>query len=331
MPVISARFYGIGDIRIDEVAKPIPGPHEALIKVAYAGICGSDLHIYRKGMFVARIPETMGHEFVGIVEAVGEKVRNVGCGDRVVGDPRVGCGKCAWCAEGGYNLCPQLGFIGEAVPGCFAEYLTLPADKLLLLPAEMDLRTAALVEPVAVAMHIVKRSGIRKNEHLGIIGAGPIGLLTMLAAKAIVQASVTMIDISPARLSLAQKLGAEQVLQRFPETGNFVDAAVEAVGLGATLDGSLQWVKPKGRVVLAGIYEDKVDFDPNIIINKELETVGINAYETADLKDAAELLASGKINAEGVISHVMPLAETGEAFRLLTTGEKNAAKILLKP
>ncbi len=129
--MFAARYYGIKNVIVEDVAKPVCGPNEVLIEIKYAGICGSDLHIYRKGMFVTSIPETLGHEFVGIVKEVGSKVNNRKLGDRVVGDPRVFCGNCRWCKEENYHLCPQLGFIGEVSPGCFAEFITINAKKHL--------------------------------------------------------------------------------------------------------------------------------------------------------------------------------------------------------
>jgi 2-desacetyl-2-hydroxyethyl bacteriochlorophyllide A dehydrogenase len=329
--LLAARYYGIRHIRVENIPKPVCGPGQALIKVAYAGICGSDLHVFRKGMFMTSIPETMGHEFSGVVDQIGAGVTEVRSGDHVVGDPRVPCGACQWCGEGAYNLCPGLGFIGEVAPGCFAEYLALDEKKLIKVPGSVDLRRAALVEPLAVALHITDVGRFSGAEHLGIVGAGPIGLLTVIAAKAMSVNRVTVIDISPDRMALAVRLGAT-ALDSFPsDVADEPDVVVEAVGLESTLAGAMRWLKPQGRLVMAGLYEDKVTIDPNDIVVKELELAGVDAYETTDLHKAVELLAGSMPEIDHVISHVLPLESAAAAFDMLTSADKKACKILLVP
>jgi 2-desacetyl-2-hydroxyethyl bacteriochlorophyllide A dehydrogenase len=329
--LLAARYYGIKNIRVENIPIPVCGPGQALIKVAYAGICGSDLHIFRKGMFMTSIPETMGHEFSGVVEQVGEGVTEVRPGDHVVGDPRVSCGACRWCREGSYNLCPDLGFIGEVMPGSFAEYLILDEKKLIKVPGTLDLRRAALVEPLAVALHIADVGRFSGAEHLGIVGAGPIGLLTVIVAKAMSLKRITVIDISPDRLELADRLGAAAMCSFPADKGDMPDVVVEAVGLESTLAGAFGWLKPQGRLVMAGLYEDKVTIDPNDIVVKELELAGVDAYETADLHKAVELLAGGIPEADQMITHVLPLESAASAFEILTSADKKACKILLAP
>lgn len=329
--MLAARYYGIGQVRAENIPKPTCGPGQALVKVAYAGICGSDLHVFRKGMFITSIPETMGHEFSGVVEQIGEGVTEVHPGDHVVGDPRVSCGACRWCGEGDYNMCPGLGFIGEVIPGCFAEYLVLDTKKLLIIPDTLELRRAVLVEPLAVALHIAGLGRFSGAEHLGIVGAGPIGLLTVLAAKTMQVRRITVIDVSPDRLELAGRLGAA-MMNSFPAgEGSAPDVVVEAVGLEATLAGALGWLKPRGRLVMSGLYEDKITIDPNDIVVKELELAGVDAYETGDLKKAIELLAVGMPEVDQVITHVLPLESAASAFDMLISADKKACKILLAP
>ena len=329
--MLAARYYGIGQVRTENIPMPVYGPGQALVKVAYAGICGSDLHIFRKGMFMTSIPETMGHEFSGVVEQIGEGVTEVHPGDHVVGDPRVSCGACKWCREGSYNLCPGLGFIGEVMPGCFAEYLVLDEKKLIKVPDSVDLRRAALVEPLAVALHIAGQGRFSGTKHLGVVGAGPIGLITVIVAKAMSVKQISVIDISQDRLELASRLGAS-CLDSFP-SGEFdmPDTVVEAVGVESALAGALRWLKPQGRLVMAGLYEDNITIDPNDIVVKELELAGVDAYETGDLHRAVELLADGMPEIDHVITHVLLLESTAAAFDMLTSVEKKACKILLAP
>lgn len=330
--MLAARYYGIGDVRVEDPPRPVCGRGEVLIKVAYAGICGSDLHIYRKGMFITFVPVTMGHEFSGVVAEVGADVTGFIPGDVVVGDPRVSCGNCQWCRLGQGNLCPDLGYIGEVSPGCFAEYLLMKPEFLFRLPKTMSLQKAAMVEPLAVALHITSIAKLNPEVRLGIVGAGPIGLLTILAARAAGVSRVAVVELSPHRRKLAKRLGADLVMEGFPEdTSGQVDVVVEASGVEKTLQGAVKWAKPGGRLVMSGLYEDRICFEPNGIVDKELEVRGASAYMTGDLLKAIDFLASGIIDATPVISHILPLTSAAEAFSMLTGADKKAAKILLKP
>lgn len=330
--MLAARYYGIQDIRVEDIPKPECLPGKVLVRVSYAGICGSDLHIYRKGMFVVTVPQTMGHEFCGIVEEVGEGVQGFKVGDHVIADPRVTCGKCQWCQEGAYNLCPELSFIGEICPGSYAEYILMDAEKLIPVPAELDMRRAALVEPMAVALHVIDQGKITENDSVGVIGVGPIGLLTIVAARGVGVKNITAVDISPARLEIAQKVGASTILTSVPEDSTkAVDVVVEAAGREVTLSDAFKWLKPKGRLVMPALYEEPVTIDPNDVVCKELVLTGVNCYNTLDLQKAIDFLLNCSADVEQVITHVLPLSSVNEAFSMLTTAGSKTAKILLAP
>lgn len=332
--MLAVRYHGIENIKVEDVAEPDYGPYEVLVRVKYAGICGSDLHIYRKGMFITSVPEIMGHEFVGVVEEVGSKVNNIKPGDYVVGDPRVSCGRCRWCREGNYHLCPQLGFIGEVSPGCFAEFIVMSEKKLFKVPEHVNLKLAALTEPLAVALHIAERGAFSAGYRLGIVGAGPIGLLTQIVAKSLYSIDdITVIDISPERLEIAKKIGAREIWRSIPESDSMgVDIVVEAAGNEATLNNALKWVNPGGTLVMAGIYENRVDFDPNKIVYKEVKAFGVNAYKTSDIEKAIKIIAEEKANIKPVITHVLPLESAAEGFAMLATEKrKDAVKVILQP
>jgi len=272
----------------------------------------------------------MGHEFSGIVEDVGPGVTGFEPGDHVVGDPRVACGSCPWCRQGKENICPQLSFIGEICPGCFAGYLVLNEDRLLNLPPGLELDRAALIEPLAVALHAAARAGLSSRDTLGIIGAGPVGLLTLLVARPLVE-QILVVDRAPARLDMARRLGADRVARELPDVPEQVDAVIEAVGVDATLQGALKLLKPGGRLVLAGLYEESVLVNPNAILEKELKIYGINAYERLDLERAAQAIASGQVDVTPLISRVLPLESAAEAFEILTSQAPDVVKILLSP
>ena len=322
------RFHGVGDVRCEDVPQPSPAPGEVLIRVAYAGICGSDLHIFRKGMFVRHVPETMGHEFVGHVVAYGVGVKGLTEGQTVIANPMVPCGACPSCAAGQYNTCDDLSFIGECRPGCFASYVALPAREVIPVPAG-DLQHLALCEPLAVALNICERAKFSPGDRVAVLGAGPIGLLTIAAARALYGVSVIdAYDCAPERLRLAQKVGAAAVGAAPPDGAQY-DFMIDAAGVSATLQTGLRCLRAGGTLLVVSIFENPVnDFDINAVVAHQLSLVGCNVYEKRHLFEAAEAIASGKIAVEPLISAVYPPESCGEAFARLTGADKTAAKVL---
>lgn len=328
--MLALRFYGVGDVRVENIPDLTYSPKEALVKVKYAGICGSDLHIFRRGMFVKSTPITMGHEFSGVVEAVGNEVSKLLPGDHVIGDPRVSCNNCKWCHTGSYNLCPELGFIGEVSPGCFAEYIVMDSKKLFKIPSSINLEEAALVEPLAVALHIVQNFNLSHSDAIGIVGAGPIGLLALLVVQRFYSKNVTMIDVSSMRLEKAKILGARKIMQKFPiNSSEKVDVVIETAGREETLNNSFGWLNPQGKLMMCGLYENSIQMDPNNIIYKELKLNGMNAYDTKDIRKAIELLSDKCIKIGSIITDILPLSEAVKGFELLTASEKKSIKVLL--
>lgn len=327
----AARYNGIHDIRYEEIEKPSYGPDEVLIKVEYAGICGSDLHIYNQGMFIINIPETMGHEFVGTIEAVGADVKNYTVGEAVTANPMVPCMECDSCKEGSYNTCEGLSFIGECRQGGFAEYIVMKEDTLIKIPDSRDFKQLALIEPLAVALNICKRAAFKAGESIAIIGAGPIGLLTLLAAKSLYGAdNVTCVDLSEVRLDLAKKLGADQCCTLLPEGMTF-DKVVDCAGMPITFNTAITHTKANGFVYVVSIFEKDFVFDINTIVAKQITLVGCNVYTVEEMKEAAEAIAHGKINVSPLVSRVFDITECAEAFKLVASADKSVAKVLMKP
>ena len=325
----AARYHGVRDLRIEDVARPDVGPDDVLVRVAYAGICGSDLHVYAKGMFGIVPPMTMGHEFSGVVEAVGDAVDRLHPGDHVVGDPRLGCERCEWCHRGECHLCAELAFVGEAIPGGYAEYIVLPERRLVPVPASLDLQLAALVEPMAVAVHAVNAVAQPGQRSAGIIGAGPIGLLTLIVALATSEWHVRVAERVASRRGLASALGAHEVFEDTDAAGErWADVVFEAAGRPSTLTGGVRWLRPGGRMALIGIYEDPVTFDPTDVVVKEGQLVGVSAYGRHDLVDAVVLLEDHAAAARRVISEVLPLEQAAEGLERSSSGAANG-KVLL--
>lgn len=326
----AVKFYGIGQVGTVDDA-PIPAiSGEVSVEVLYGGICGSDLHIYREGMFVETLGETMGHEFIGRVHAVPE-----GCtfsiGTLVVGDPRVPCQCCPACLSGHSHRCASLGFIGEVRHGCFGRYMTLAPEKLIPLPDHVDPKQGAVAEPLAVAVHACSRMIVPDvPQRVLVVGAGPIGLLiTYLLKKQYNVPCVDVVDRDEFRLSMAKTAGADHVFSDATESDGGYHCAVDAVGVQGALSGAIQATAPGGKICISAIYEKLPVVDVNVIVGNELQLVGNNAYSFEDLQTAAQMIASGALDLSWLVTRILPADEADEAFRLLVSPEKKDLKILL--
>lgn len=332
----TVKFYDIHDVRFEQAEKPVPKRDEALIRVAYAGICGSDMHIYNKGMFVEDPPKIMGHEFVGIIEEVGADLTGFEPGDIVVGNPMVTCGECEGCLKGLPNTCSNLAFIGEVCPGCFAEYIALKGEKLIMFSSggtgskPVDLQQAALTEPLAVALNVCHKAAVGADDDLLIIGAGTIGLLTLLAAKRIFGVKhVTVVGRSAFRMDMAKKMGADHVTDTV-ENGRTYDKVIETAGKAVTLNAAMEHTKPEGDIYVVSVFEEMTELDFNIAVGKQLNIHGCNAYEERHLKEAADILSNKRLDVSEAITSVVPLADCGKAFEALNEKDKKQVKILFE-
>ena len=325
----TARYYGIEDIRYEELPVPNFGEKDVLIKVAYAGICGSDLHIYKKGMFIQNIPETMGHEFSGTVIKTGSKVHSLQAGDRVTANPMVTCGNCIACRTGHRGSCETLGFIGEVRPGCFAEYIALPQEDVIKAPPDIDLKKLALAEPLAVALNICRQAKPAPTDKVLIVGPGPIGLLTALALKNVCGLeNPTILGRSPARLSIAKALGMKTTTQLGDDS--YFDLIIEAAGNETALSTAVAHALPGGKICVVSIFEDDFIFDINTIVAKQLSIIGCNVYETRHIQESTKLLADGIIDPSPLVTDTYDLADCREAFAALCSKDKKACKILFQ-
>ena len=328
--MLAVKFYGVGDVRTEQIEPVTAAPGQALVKILYGGICGSDLHIYREGMFVAKLRETMGHEFIGRVE---EAPANSGFrqGDLVVGDPRVPCGGCLACEAGDFHRCAALGFIGEVSPGGFAEYLAIDPAKLIRLSPQTPPEQGAVAEPLAVAVHACRRIAQSAFKNALVIGAGPIGLLiACLLKKEYGFTRVAVADIDAFRLAKAKEIGVDLTAQSADEVAGQFDCVVDAVGMEITLSAALGAIRPGGVLYISAIYEKLPVVDVNLIVGGELTVAGNNAYSFEDMREAARIIDSGKIDFSWLITRILPAEEAAEAFRLLTARDKQDLKILLK-
>ncbi|MCM3243154.1 MULTISPECIES: 2,3-butanediol dehydrogenase [Cytobacillus] len=348
----AALWYDTKDIRVETIPEPSPEKDQVKIKVSYCGICGSDLHEYLAGpIFIPveephpiskdKAPIVMGHEFAGVVAAVGEDVTGIEVGDRVCVEPIYSCGSCHSCRKGHYNVCEQLGFIGlSGGVGGFSEYSVVPSKMIHEIPDNMTWEQAALVEPAAVAVHAVRQSDLKIGDSVAVIGTGPIGLLVIQAAKAAGASKIFAVEVSPERRDFAKQAGADLVidpLERDPiqavkefTDGLGVDVAFEVAGIEAAIHTAIESTKPEGNVVNISIWEKPASIPVNQFILTERKMTSIIAYRNI-FPQVIQLLANGQIKATEFITKKIPLDQiVSEGFEALTKN-KNQIKILVDP
>lgn len=314
---------------------PTPANDEAVVKIAANGLCGSDVHFFRDGRlgnFVVGEPYVPGHECSGTVCAVGSAVRGVREGDAVTIEPGIPCGCCDTCKSGRYNLCPQVTFLSEpGVNGTFCDYVAVRADMLHKLPAGMSLELGALAEPVAVAVHAVGMAGDLRGKTAAVFGAGPIGLITMLAFKAAGGGAAIAIDINETRLGRAKELGADQLIdnRQDDDLRNICDVAFETAGSPITTAQLFSAVRPGGHAVQVGWPSGNlVNMNIADFMEKEIVYAGLNRYAGA-FPAAIAWLADGRIPGEKLITHRYPFEKTPEAFAFTADYPDQVVKMMV--
>ncbi len=314
-----------------------PGPEEVRLQVAYCGICGTDLHIFKGGMDKrVSIPQVIGHEMAGEIVEVGANVKGWSIGDRVVVRPLAPCGSCLACQSGFSHICYNLKFLGIDTPGAFQGSWTVPAYTLHRIPAHLPLDEAALIEPLAVACHDIRRGEVKPGEEVVVIGGGPIGLLISLVAGQ-EGAKVLLAEINPFRLNLARELGLEAInpqeidltaLVNKRTAGAGADVVFEVSGSaqGATL--MTQLVRARGRIVIVAIFGEMTKVDLFRFFWRELHLCGARVYEPIDFERAISLAASRALPLPKLISAKRPLSELGQALEEIDSNA-NLMKILI--
>ncbi len=302
---------------------PVPDlqPDEALIRIAYSGICGSELSGYEGKNSLRKPPLIMGHEFSGHIQAMGSAVDRpeLNVGAAVTANPLVSCRQCRYCLSGKQQLCQQRKLLGAHVPGSNAEYVAIRADALFLIPSELSLATAALAEPAACAIHAAALAAPAPDEQALVVGAGPIGLMVIqaLADRGIHQ--VFCIDLNAERLAMAEKLGA--IPGTFDSLASQpIDVVVDAVGVSATRQGCARLVRSGGRIVWIGLHEPETALPVNDFIRREITTYGSFAYTPIDFENALWALAQKRIMLEDAWTQIEPLENGTACYEKLLHG-----------
>lgn len=325
-------YEGPKDMNMREVPIPEIADDEVLIRVAVAGICGSELSGYL-GQNSLRVPPLiMGHEFAGTVEAVGMKVQNCEVGTRVTVNPLVICRACSDCLGGRGQLCQHRQLLGAHRPGAFAEYIVAPSHNVLPLPDHVSMDEGALTEPLACAAHIARLARMGPADTLLIVGAGPIGLLTLVAARQYGVEHIVVQDINKERLEIVEHLGGigvggEETLAKVQPSEGFT-VAVDAVGLDVTRQLCMNKVRPGGQVILSGLHSADSVLPINLAIRNEITMKGAFAYAQEDFTLALRWLSESKVNIHPWIQHA-PLADGKACFETLLGNPGKVAKIIL--
>ena len=336
---IQAAFYrGDRSFVVEETTAQAAGPGEVSIRIAFCGICGTDMHVYH-GNMDARVGlnRVVGHEMSGVVSSIGEGVEGIKLGQNVVVRPLDHCGDCPACSAGHQHVCHNLKFLGLDTDGAMQEIWTVPAHTVHTLPDDMRLDHAALIEPVAVACHDVRMADLRQGEDVLVIGGGPIGILCAMVARE-AGGNVVVSEVNPARLAIAEKLGFDTMNPKEVDLkaaihdrtgGKGADVVFEVSSTQPGVDAMTACAATRGRIVMVAIHAQKPQIDLFQFFWRELKLFGARVYEPVDYDKAIALVAAGGIDADTVITDVSPLANIQGAFESLDSSP-TALKSLIK-
>jgi len=345
MKMNAVRFYAPNDIRYEQTEIKSPKADEVRVKIMAALTCGTDLKTYRRGhpVLIKKVPSGFGHEFSGIIDAVGKNVKDFKVGDRVVAANSAPCGECFFCRHGEYNLCENLEFLN----GAYAEYINIPArivqKNLIKISDNLSFEEAAFSEPLANVVHGIAKTDIKPGQTVGVVGIGTIGLMFVRLAK-LKGAKVIAAGRNPMKLRLAQEFGGadevinltkyknpEKIFLDFTEDKKGLDVAIECVGLPEIWERMFSLVRKGGTINLFGGCKSgtSINIDTRRLHYDELKVIGVFHHTPEYFREAYRLIESGEVEVKKLLTHTMPLAQTQKALEMVSSGE--AIKIFLKP
>jgi len=339
-----AVMNGIGKMDLIERDIPIVKENEVLVKLDYVGICGSDLHYYENGRigdYIVEPPFVLGHEPGGVVVEVGNKVKHLNIGDRVALEPGKTCGHCEFCKTGRYNLCPDVIFFATPpVDGVFQEYVAHEADLCFKLPENVSTLEGALIEPLAVGFHAAIQGGARIGQTAVVMGAGCIGLVSMMALKAMGVSNVYIVDIMEKRLEKALELGATGIINAKEKNAieevmkitnnNGCDLVIETAGTEITTVQAIHMAKKGSNIVLVGYSKSgEMTLPMSLVLDKELTFKTVFRYRHI-YNMAIEAVASGKVNLKGIITNEFDLDDVQKAMDYSVNNKADIVKAVIK-
>jgi 2-desacetyl-2-hydroxyethyl bacteriochlorophyllide A dehydrogenase len=328
-----------GIVAIREIPMPVPGKDEALLKPLYGGICGSDLKSYRGTNAYLTYPRIPGHEFSAQIAQINGKTHGFKEGDVVVCNPYFNCGTCYSCRRGLVNACICNQTMGVQREGAFAEYIVMPVNRIIDGKG-LSAQTLALIEPFCIGRHGIQRAGIKKGDRVLIMGAGTIGVLSAIAAKAC-GAQVYISDVIPKKLRYAMRFGIDGTILNSSKADfdhavreitdkNGFDVTVEAVGLPSTFQDCLDAVAFGGNVLLIGISNDSISLEFSIIQKKELNIFGSRNALTTDFEMLIDTVIAKKLELDDIITRIYPFEEAARAFAELDKNNSSMLKVMIK-
>lgn len=340
-----AYLTGLSKVGVGLGTVPEVTGKDVLVKVMAVGICGSDVHYYTHGRIGQRkvqYPHIQGHECAGVIVAIGDQVSRFQIGDRVAIEPGVPCLTCHWCKDGRYNLCPDVQFLSTPpVKGAFVQYLKHREDFIFPIPDQLSFENATLAEPLSVGIHAVKRGGLQPGETVLISGMGPVGLTTLIAAKAFGAKEIIVSDMEPLRLEAAKKLGATRAVNIATEnlgavvqevTGGLgVDMVLETSGNVKALQSSIDMTKRGGGVVVIGFPQtEEVPINVTLMLQKEINLHSVYRY-TNTYPLAISLLESLGSQTEHIITDRYSFDDIQEAMQQATINRSGSLKVMVYP
>ncbi len=340
----AAYMTGLNKMEIRDIEMPVLRDRDVLVKLEYVGICGSDVHYLEHGKigdFIVEGDFILGHECAGTVVEVGSGVQNLKVGDKVALEPGITCGQCEFCKTGRYNLCPDVEFL--ATPpyhGSLMNYIAFPENMCFKLPENITTKEGALVEPLAVGMHAAIQGNVKLGDSVVILGAGTIGLVTLLACKAYGATEITVVDVLPKRLEYAKKLGATATINAlevdvFSEMDKItgkkgVDIVIETAGSARTISQTPYLVKNGGTIVLVGLApQDIIEFNFAKIMAKEAQIKSVFRYRNI-YPTAIKAIANGVIDISGIVTHEFDFEDSAKAFEHVINNKQDVVKAVIK-
>jgi L-iditol 2-dehydrogenase len=338
----AAVMHAPGDLRVEEVPVASPGPGEVLLEVAACGVCGSDIpRMLRNGGYV--MPIICGHEFSGFVAQLGEGVTGFEVGDLVSVPPLIPCYRCDFCLKGEFGLCEDYDYFGSRNDGAYAQFVVSPVGNLLKMPAGIDPRAAAMLDPAAIALHALWKTGLRTGQRVLVVGAGPIGLFAVQWAKLAGASQIVTIDLSEEKSAMAIEAGATQAVQTHAEAkalaGRGFDVVLESAGVAVTADLAANLTGPQGHAVFVGIPHAPVELSKetwNQFLRLEVTLHGSwNSFSAPfpgeEWRTAAEKLANGQLRWQFMITHELPLADLPAMMTKLGERSEFSSKVIFLP
>lgn len=328
-----------GNIEFREVETPTPKAGEVLVKIMEIGVCGSDIHVWHGKHPFTSYPVTQGHEVSGEVAALGEGVTGFTIGQKVTIQPQVVCGKCYSCRHGKYNLCEELKVMGFQTTGVASEYFAVDAKKVTPLPDTMSFDEGAMIEPLAVAVHAVRKFGDIKDMCVAVLGAGPIGILVAQTAKGMGAKSVLITDVSEVRLAKAKECGVDFCVNT--KNADFGDAMVEAfgpdkadviydcAGNDITMSQAIKYARKGSTIILVAVFADMAKVDLAVLNDHELDLNTTMMYRNEDYLEAIELVRDHKVQLQPLVSKHFAFRDYAEAYHYIDANRETTMKVII--